>query len=79
MIVVVNVQISSGLDTKNNFYICNGHAKQSNLSVSSVNNTYNKIIYLHLPIYHSREYQSERKKKILQRHLPIIWLSVSFT
>jgi hypothetical protein len=38
------VLISFSLNTKDDLYTCKGHAKQGNLSVSLIDNTYNKII-----------------------------------
>ena len=71
--VGVKVPIGSGLDTKDDLHTRKGHAERGNLSVSSIDDAYNKTISLHLPRHHSREHQSEGKRKIPHGHLPVIW------
>ncbi len=48
--VGVKVPISSGLDTKDDLHTRKGHAERGNLSVSPIDDAYNKTIS------HSREH-----------------------
>jgi hypothetical protein len=50
------VLIGSGLDTKNDLYTRKGHAERGNLSVSLIDDAYNKTISFYFPRHYSKEH-----------------------